>query len=195
MSLEYLTLVRNDYKGLQDIFTNTIKVDIKQKGGLIAIDINDGVARLIIKASNILKGGKSRYKRKKSKRKKTKRKKLKRKKSKRKKTRKKRGRKQHKGGMPGLYFGVFLLLMHYFLVPIILTNPINKLTETEFQEGNPLNPVTEDAIVSILKNVKKYRINTKFSPIKRYAIEKTYRFTWTIAKFFTFYQSNNSFRL
>jgi len=147
MSLEYLTLVRNDYKGLQDIFTNTIKVDIKQKGGLIAIDINDGVARLIIKASNILKGGKSRYKRKKSKRKKSKRKK-----SKRKKTRKRRGRKQYKGGMPGLYFGVFLLLIHYFLMPIILTNPINKLTETEFQEGNPF--VTEDAIVSILKNVK-----------------------------------------
>ena len=81
MSLEYLTLVRNDYKGLQDIFTNTIKVDIKQKGGLIAIDINDSVARLIIKASNIFKGGKSHYKRKKSKRKKSKRKKIKEKKN------------------------------------------------------------------------------------------------------------------
>ena len=64
MSLEYLTLVRNDYKGPQDIFTNTIKVDIKQKRGLIVFNINDGIACLIIKASNIFKGGKSRYKKK-----------------------------------------------------------------------------------------------------------------------------------
>ena len=141
MSLEYLTLVRNDYKGPQDIFTNTIKVDIKQKRGLIVFNINDGIACLIIKASNIFKGGKSRYKKKKSKKRK----------KKGKKTRKKK-RKQQKGGMYGLASGILLMLIQYFLIPIILTNPINKLTETEFQQNNPF--VTEDAIMSILKNVK-----------------------------------------
>jgi len=151
MKVERMAFVQRD-KGLNDIFTANINVSVEIRNGLLVLNINNGVALIILDRGSF-DGGRKRYK-------KSKGRKSKKRRRSRKKGRRKTGRRKQIGGKAFTKM-ILSLLFSYFMFSYLVTIQFVHNKQNRFgslDEWRQQDPMQDKLVQRIFENKDQIRV-------------------------------------